>query len=214
MESDSKSSQQNIIDIVSNCKRLINYDTINVELAKFILNNLTIKTGETEYNIREIEFYLYSENHTDECVHKSPNQKLFMSWYIHKTPNDTFKSGTYKGLDLTFGNGTNYYGVLIRSITNINTDQLIAGPCCVVNELLEKANTSLSDIKTNYLNDLNKEYSAINFPLFRIAYNPNNYNKLFTGERIGLKRGFINCKYRFTNINKKIKAVKTLIVLD
>ena len=50
----------------------------------------------------------------------------------------SFKSGTYKGLDLTFVNIESkiYGGILIRGIMDLGSKQYVDGPCLSVNKLL------------------------------------------------------------------------------
>jgi hypothetical protein len=60
-------------------------------------------------------------------------------WYFHragKHPNSKYKGGTYKGLDLTFGNPNQYGGILIRAIQSITDQRVIDGPSKVVDEIL------------------------------------------------------------------------------
>lgn len=50
----------------------------------------------------------------------------------------SFKAGTYKGMDLTFGDNSNSHGgILIRAIMNISTKKYIEGPCNTVTEILK-----------------------------------------------------------------------------
>jgi hypothetical protein len=49
----------------------------------------------------------------------------------------SFKCGTYKGMDITFGNQDIYGGILIRSIMDLNDSKYIEGPCNSVSKLLE-----------------------------------------------------------------------------
>lgn len=49
----------------------------------------------------------------------------------------SFKCGTYKGMDITFGNKNIYGGILIRSIMDLNDGKYIEGPCNSVSKLLE-----------------------------------------------------------------------------
>jgi len=39
-----------------------------------------------------------------------------LHWYFHRYGSKGYKSGTYKGLDITFGQDSMYGGILIRSI--------------------------------------------------------------------------------------------------
>ena len=50
----------------------------------------------------------------------------------------SFKSGTYKCMDLTFGKGKGVYGgILIRAMMNLNSMEYIEGPCNLLKTLLK-----------------------------------------------------------------------------
>lgn len=66
-------------------------------------------------------------------------------WYFHRF-GKTYKVGTYKGMDLTFGKGDKAYGgILIRAISSVGAtdgkhlppNEFIEGPCNTVNKILE-----------------------------------------------------------------------------
>jgi hypothetical protein len=44
------------------------------EYAKKILNGTNLYINNNLFNIVEIEFYLYNDDHKDICVHKTPEQ--------------------------------------------------------------------------------------------------------------------------------------------
>ncbi|TFK47000.1 hypothetical protein OE88DRAFT_1714758 [Heliocybe sulcata] len=82
---------------------------------------LTLTCGDiaTEYDILELEFYLYKPGcHEDPFTHGADEQKRSGNWYFHKVPRRSplpanpiastsaaggYRGGTRKGLDLTFG---------------------------------------------------------------------------------------------------------------
>ena len=69
------------------------------------------------FRICEVEFYLNCEGHIDTFTHGDTLQKQNCKWYFHKM-NGAYKSGTYKGLDLSFGKPdiNAIGGILIRAI--------------------------------------------------------------------------------------------------
>jgi len=80
--------------------------------AKFMLRNCLIEVDDLKYRITEIEFYYYREDgHKDPFVHKHINQKEMGVWYFHNV-----------GQDITFGDKTNYGGILIRGILPKGSD--------------------------------------------------------------------------------------------
>ena len=108
----------------------LNYETVKVEdkfneIAQELMNYYQIKSvsGE-EFNIYEIEFYFFNENHKDPSVHRH-NMRVG-EWRVH-----------YSGLDITFEGlkDSSYYGgILIRSIGN--SEKIIVGPLRVQTTLL------------------------------------------------------------------------------
>ena len=73
-------------------------------VSKFV--NDDKKEEEYLYRIGEIEFYYYDEeNHPDIFCHIAEPQKTKGCWYIHQS-----------GMDITFGDGKNFGGILIRAI--------------------------------------------------------------------------------------------------
>ncbi|KAJ3085695.1 hypothetical protein HK102_013922 [Quaeritorhiza haematococci] len=55
------------------------------------------------YRLSEIEFYFYDKcHHPDPFTHKQPQQLTRAQWYFHKQGN-SYRGGTWKGLDITFG---------------------------------------------------------------------------------------------------------------
>ena len=67
-------------------------------------------------------------------------QKQNGKWYFHKM-NGAYKSGTYKGLDLSFGNENATGGILLRAIREVTLPStmgdFIEGPCNCVNRILQ-----------------------------------------------------------------------------
>ena len=115
-----------------------------LEFANTILNHILIYLPLTKnkkaYRICEIEFYLFNnKTHKDNYVHCSLDQLKWQKFYFHQFKNGSYKSGTYKGMDMTFGvlEREIYFGVLIRSIMDMETGEFIEGPCRSVNKILE-----------------------------------------------------------------------------
>ena len=144
-----------------------------------------------------------------------------MNWYFHRYGSKGYKSGTYKGLDLTFGSKLKnlFGGILIRSIQNLSTGELIEGSCnCVtaifkqfgvseVNEFLDKVQKGFD--KTKVLDSSN---------VIHIVENDKAVLKheIFKSSRVGLtlkgeeeeRFRFIFKNYRFMLWPNKIKKGK------
>jgi len=121
--------------------KVIDYNNIDQKfiekLAKSLLSKYVLVVGKKEYRLGEIEFYINNAKHNDKYTHGDKNQKTYGKWYFHRYQNGSYKSGTYKGVDLTLGNDDTYFGVLIRSIYDPDTDEMVEGPCRTVNTILE-----------------------------------------------------------------------------
>lgn len=176
-------------------------------MANELLNKRQLCVFGKKYRMCEIEFYLKSEDHNDEYTHCSAEQFNYGYWYFHKYKTGTFKSGTFKGLDITLGKD-NYYGILIRSVYDIENKRLIEGPCNSVNEFLKV-------FKCNDVKELHEQYTEI--------INPIKENKLLTleiadfsdkikvGPRIGLSDKYPEFKekpYRFVVMDVKKEKKK------
>ena len=96
-------------------------------IAGLLMNRIVLVADKNQYRLTEIEFYYYSTGyHEDPYIHRNKLQLLTGQWYFHGS-----------GLDITFGDGSNYGGNLIRGIKLINRDKpiLIDGPLNVVQEI-------------------------------------------------------------------------------
>lgn len=88
--------------------------------------------GDTEYIIVETELYATEDPYT----HRDPQQQRKETFYFHRMHGKGFKEGTFRGLDITFGDGKEFCAYLIRSIKNKETREVTEGPCLVVNTIL------------------------------------------------------------------------------
>lgn len=104
------------------------------EASDLILNHSVLRCGEKDFRLAEIEFYLCTREkntngedlHPDPFVHCDEMQLRGGHWYFHKSGR-MFKSGTYKGLDIAFGCNEAFGGILIRSIQDLENNQVIEG---------------------------------------------------------------------------------------
>ena len=92
----------------------------------------TLFIGQNQYTIIESE--LYSDD--DPYTHHAVEQKLLATFYFHRLHGKGFKEGTYKGLDITMGDGVHCRAYLIRAIKALD-GTITEGPCLVVNKILE-----------------------------------------------------------------------------
>jgi hypothetical protein len=189
-------------------------DSYFISIADILLNGCYLTVNKNKYRLIEIEFYLKCNSHYDPYTHGDPDQLLQHTFYFHKFKTGTYKSGTFKGLDLTFGDSENnaYFGILIRSIQSIKTGNITEGPCNVVNKILD-------DYKLKNITDLTK---GKNLNIFQnkmdfILVPSDNLSKknIFYGPRIGLSNKhpeYQNKNYRFVADKCNIKKKKTTLV--
>lgn len=126
-----------------------------VEITRNLCENYVLCANvNIKYEFRELEFYLYTNNHRDLTSHCNVRQKYYGKWYVHhfgKNDDDNYSTVQQKmGIDLCFGNNEIYFGILIRGIYDINEDRVIEGPVRVLNSLFGKENECKS-YKSNYL---------------------------------------------------------------
>ena len=169
----------------------------------------------------EIEFYICNDNHKDIFTHCHKDQKKMLTWYFHQMSNKdhSYKGGTFKGLDITCGFDNGYAGVLIRSIMNETTNQVIEGPCKVVNEFLDKI--KCDSIKTLVIDKLNNNVSCQYSDLLKLEEKHYNNTDLYVAPRIGLsmkgdtvneKQKWVNNNYRFIIFKDNVKKEKKKMI--
>jgi hypothetical protein len=88
------------------------------------------------YRLTEVEMYYHGGTHLDPFSHRDPIQKGTGLWYFHRT-HGVYRSGSFKGVDLTFGGAEAYGGVLIRAF-EADDRALVDGPSLYVDYLLAR----------------------------------------------------------------------------
>lgn len=194
-----------------------NYDEKFSKLTNVVLKEITLMIADKEYRLREIELYLYTDDHLDIYTHRDQDQATPCKWYFHKMKG-TYKGGTYKGLDITFGfkdKKNTYGGILIRGISN--ADKLVTGPCKVVDHILSINNfTKIVDLVADLSDNIN-DVSKIS--KLYLKYN-NNLDKktVYRGPRIGLSfkyPEYATKDYRYLTYKiKEIEKYKPSIIIN
>jgi len=102
------------------------------KISKDIMKNYVLQIDDLKIELKELEFYLFDcEKHPDIYVHQNDIQKNTSNFlYVH----DSW--GNRGGLDLTFGNGKYYGGILIRGIKI--DGKYISGPVKLRNYIVSK----------------------------------------------------------------------------
>jgi hypothetical protein len=105
-------------------------------IAEQLLNGCVLMVGNQPHRFVEVEFYYHGAGHLDPFTHRDPLQLETGRWYFHRTAG-VYRSGSFKGMDLSFGSGGAHGGVLIRGI-EAPDGSLVDGPSLCVDHLLEK----------------------------------------------------------------------------
>jgi len=77
-------------------------------IADKISKDINIKINNAYYRLVDFEFYTYSEVFPDPHTYKNDLQLQNGKLYLHSS-----------GVDITFGDGMNHGGILIRSIISV-----------------------------------------------------------------------------------------------
>jgi len=175
--------------------------------ANKLINDYVLQIGDIEIELKELEFYFYDKDkHPDEYTHRDERQTRIGELYVHRKANNT------GGIDITFGNGKYYGGILIRGIKIDN--EFVYGPAKVRQKIIQKLNL---DNKISY-ETLQKELEN---RILKITLKDKNKKEeresLYIYSREGLNNEFnkyTHALYRFidkqyflknNNYNEKIK---------
>ena len=172
------------------------------KIAKILLNQTELIANNCSYRIREIEFYYFSNNHTDFYCHKNLRQLSNQRLYFHRFKDpEKYIRLKQKGIDITNGNGESIFGgILIRAIENNETNQIITGIGNLTNQIISDigGTFSISDI---YASDKDIFDSSA---LIYLKISQNNGLKIFKKHREGIKLKkedtdsfYLNAKYNY-----------------
>lgn len=145
----------------------IAFDTI----AELLLDNCHIRKGTNTYQILEIEFYFFNDNHPDKVAY--PRTETEGRWFLHES-----------GVDITFNSNEkqNFWGgILIRSIMDENTKECIFGPRNCLWELFDNEALSPNTI----------------YPYIELNNAPSCSSEIKKRERYHVKGDFSTKKYRY-----------------
>ncbi|MDB5310544.1 MAG: hypothetical protein JWO38_4746 [Gemmataceae bacterium] len=105
-------------------------------LAGRLLNGVDFLVAGEPYRFAELEAYYFGEGHPDPFTHRDPVQFHSGRWYFHRTAGE-YRGGSFKGVDLTFGDGTAMFGMLVRTVVAPD-GTVIDGPSLTVDHLLAR----------------------------------------------------------------------------
>ena len=172
--------------------------------------------------ILEVEFYFFGGQHRDPFAHCHEVQREFGHWYLHRVGTG-FRNGSFKGIDLTFGQDTSFGGMLIRSLLDAD-GSVVCGPSLCVDHLIARSTVG----HVRQLNELIGRRSALDTrnPIHlaeRTATATDlEREKVFRSARVGLSTAripadaqpqlFLDREYRFLREPKKIKKGRPLLI--
>jgi len=105
-------------------------------LAPRLLLGAELRIAGQLHRLAEIEFYYHAPGiHDDPFAHGDACQLTSGQWYLHRTGSG-FRGGSYKGIDLTFGDGHAHGGILIRSL-ECPDGHIVEGPSLCVDHVLK-----------------------------------------------------------------------------
>lgn len=188
------------------------------ELANILLNKTILRVKDKRYRLCEIEFYYKGKGHEDLYTHCMDEQRMKCKFYFHRYKTGAYKSGTYKCLDITLSPDNDaYFGILIRSICDMETGEFIEGPCKSVNMMLSQFGfqtvSEFVDGKTVPLDiyDTTNQFHIIDA-------NDLKQEQIYKGPRIGLSSKYPDYQtlnYRYAIMISKIKKQrKTFIAIN
>ncbi len=104
-------------------------------IAARLLHGARLRVAGAPYRLTEIEFYYFDEaRHRDPFTHRNPIQREVGRWYFHRI-GESYRGGSFKGVDLTFGGHGTQGGVLIRGLERPD-GALVDGPSLCVDHLV------------------------------------------------------------------------------
>lgn len=104
-------------------------------IADTLLNRSVLRIAGKPHRLAEVEVYYHGPGHADVFAHRDPVQLHAGRWYFHKT-RGTYRGGSFKGLDLAFGDGTAHGGVLFRGL-EAPDGNFVDGPSLLVDHILK-----------------------------------------------------------------------------
>ncbi len=112
------------------------------DISRRILQESALLIGGRPYRLREIEFYYNGGDHPDPFAHGDPVQQTTGRWYFHRDQG-SYRGGSFKGLDITFGPEGVVGGILIRSMSGPDGEE-VNGSCLCVDHML--ARTGMANV--------------------------------------------------------------------
>ena len=189
------------------------------EVAARLLNATDFVVAGRRYRFAELEMYYSGGPHADPFSHREPVQLEDGRWYFHRTRGQ-YRGGSFKGLDLALGDGTAYFGILIRTVVAAD-GTVIDGPSLTVDHLLAQTKTARVAALDGVING--RSIWDTRSPLHVVEAAPPRAAPVYVSSRVGLslKRAkgkadsprFVGLPYRFPTEPKAISKGRPHLVL-
>lgn len=187
-------------------------------IAQLALTRTTWMIAGRAHRFTEVEFYVTTARHDDPFTHGDPMQREFARWYHHRSGRQ-FRSGTYKGLDLTFGRDDAFAAMLVRGIESIDApSKRVDGPClCVDHALALTKHPSVASFVESYDRAVDERVGSPSC----LVVSDERAVQVHRSARVGLtlKRGatearmrFLAAPYRFLTEPTRIKKGRVQLV--
>lgn len=207
-------------------------------LSTLLLNYCFLSVCGVKFRLLEVEFYYHSKEHPDPYPHKDVQQAQTGYWYFHRCPTksgslshhrtgNSYRNGTFKGLDISLGSKKkkSYGGVLIRSLFDLKTKEVVCGPSLCVDAILSAS--SCSDISTFVKTYLEEDDSIENenFLLYSRIHAKQRKAEIYSSMRIGLNLNkpqlsledsaqYLTAAYRYFVTDLKLSKGRTHACLE
>jgi hypothetical protein len=122
-------------------------------IADLLLRRTVLDVAGQAHELCEIEFYLHGEEHADPFTHGQAIQRSTGRWYFHRS-GESYRGGTYKGLDITFGPPDVFGGILIRSLLTPDGELINGSSLCVEHLLARTGHVDVASL-AGVVGDLN-----------------------------------------------------------
>lgn len=192
-------------------KIISNYQIWFDRIADEVINRHSLCLGSKCFEILEVEFYINEPSHPDIFSHGGEDKKQNAVFAFHRM-GSSFKEGSYTGLDIAIGNESRFGGMLLRSLRDLQSGEVIEGPSKVVSLILdyfreEKVRDLVKKIPMNLLTSEGKEKLSL------VMRENSDGEKLFRSPRVGLtlNKGasgrvtFLAREYRYTSVPQILK---------
>ncbi len=177
-------------------------------VAEKLLNNYTLVINHKTFRLTEIEFYYYHpEIHPDPFVHRDILQKKMGIWYFHKT-GANYRLGTFKGMDITFGDETipTYGGILVRATEEMKKpNNYTYGPSKCVDVVLKETGVTFDQMD-------GKQITKESCPILYLEDYSHTPEEVLICPRVGLPiitTEHLNNMFRYANYRYIIYPQKT-----